>query len=153
MDRTITLRFASSFRSLGPGRSCWLGGRAVATAGRRRGVRRFSALRGHYGVYVALWAVIPALCFLLVWASVSPALVTDQVLHDPAAQALPQFDFARASILSEARHIARGDIAAGFNPLSTRLAPAYAAAQSRFDWIGTTLALILAFAEIGRAHG
>src|SRR3546814_6826585 len=48
----------------------------------------------------------------------------------------PQFDFARASILSEARHIARGDIAAGFNPLSTRLAPAYAAAQSRFDWIG-----------------
>src|SRR3546814_10927383 len=58
----------------------------------------------------------------------------------------PQFDFARASILSEARHIARGDIAAGFNPLSTRLAPAYAAAQSRFDWIGTTLALILAFA-------
>src|SRR3546814_6010130 len=107
-------------------------------------------------------------------SDLSPALVTDQVLHDPAAQALPQFDFARASILSEARHIARGDIAAGFNPLSTRLAPAYAAAQSRFDWIGTTLALILAFAggafayvrvrpdfrartrveriEIGRAH-
>src|SRR3546814_5285233 len=76
-------------------------------------------------------------------SDLSPALVTDQVLHDPAAQALPQFDFARASILSEARHIARGDIAAGFNPLSTRLAPAYAAAQSRFDWIGTT--------QIGRA--
>ncbi len=113
---------------------------------RRGGVRRFSALPGHYGWYVALWAVIPALVFLLVWASVSPALVTDQVLHDPAARALPQFDFARASILSEARHIARGDIAAGFNPLSTMLAPAYAAAQAKFDWIGTALALILAFA-------
>src|SRR3546814_14649149 len=34
----------------------------------------------------------------------------------------------------------------GSSVLSTRLAPAYAAAQSRFDWIGTTLALILAFA-------
>lgn len=109
-------------------------------------MRRFSSLPGHYGWYVALWAVIPAVLFVLVWASVSPALVTDRVLHDPAAQALPQFGFARASILSEARQIASGNMIAGFNPLSTQLAPAYAAAQSAFDWIGTVLALILAFA-------
>ncbi|HVI98505.1 MAG TPA: phosphate ABC transporter permease subunit PstC [Sphingomonas sp.] len=138
--------FPLLFLILGLGLIGWLSARARAFAFRRGGARRFSALPGHYGWYVALWAVVPALIFVLVWASASPALVTDQVLRDPAAQALPQFGFARASILSEARHIASGDIAAGFNPLSTTLAPAYAAAQSKFDWIGTALALILAFA-------
>src|SRR3546814_12338948 len=116
--RPILSTFALFFVILGLGLIGWLSARARAMAFRRGGVRRFSALPGHYGWYVALWAVIPALVFLLVSASVSPALVTDQVLPVPAAQALPQFDFARASILSPPPHTPRSSLALLFPPTS-----------------------------------
>jgi phosphate transport system permease protein len=107
-------------------------------------------LPGHYGWYVALWTAIPALVFLIIWSAVSPPLVTEAVLRNPAAQALPPFGFVRASILGEARAIASGEMATGFHALSSQLAPAYAAAQAKYDWIATALALLLAF--VGGAY-
>ena len=124
----------------------WLSARMRAVAFRRAGTARFSSLPSHHGAYVALWTVLPAALFVAVWASVSPALVTDTVLRDPAATLLPPPGFDRAAVLSEARDLADGDGIGAFNPLSQRLAPAYAAAQSRFDWIGSGVALLLAFA-------
>lgn len=113
---------------------------------RRNSTARFSSLPSHYGAYVAMWTVLPAALFLAIWSSVSPALVTDRVLRDPAAAQLPPPGFERAAILSEARSLAAGRSFGAFNPLSQNLAPAYASAQARYNWIAAAAALLLAFA-------
>jgi len=123
----------------------WLTARARADRFLRAATRS-SSLPGHHGWYVALWTLVPPLLFLAFWATVAPALVTDAVLATPAAAALPPQGFARATILSEARALGAGRAYGAFHPLAATLAPAYAAAQTRFDWIATGLALALAFA-------
>lgn len=130
----------------------WLTARMRAVGFRRGSTARFSSLPSHFGGYVALWTVLPAALFLCVWASTSPALVTDRVLRDPIAAQLPPPGFDRAAILSEARSLASGNSFGAFNPLSQKLAPAYAAAQNRNDWIGSAVALLLAFASGGVAY-
>ena len=124
----------------------WLTARARAVSFRRLSTARFSSLPSHHGTYVTLWTVLPALIFLCVWSFTSPALVTDHVLTAPAAQQLPPPGFERAAVLSEARNLANGRAFGAFHPLAETLAPEYRNAQSRFDWIGTAAALLLAFA-------
>jgi phosphate transport system permease protein len=124
----------------------WIVARARAATFRVGTKERFSALPGHHGAFVALWTVLPPLVFLSVWWFVSPALVTDAVIATPAAAALPPAGFDRAAILSEARNLARGQAFGAFHDLSELLAPLYAAAQRRYDWIATALAGLLAFA-------
>ena len=128
----------------------WLSARARA-ASFRTGGRRFSSLPGHHAWYVALFTLLPPLVFLGVWSLTAPALVTDAVLATPAAAQLPVPGFERASILSEARRLGEGSAAGAFHPLARVLAPAYAAAQSRYDWIATAAALFLALAGGGYA--
>lgn len=122
----------------------WLTGRVRAIAFRRGAARRQSSLPGHYGTYVALWVLVPTLLFLLVWANVTPAMVTNVVLDTPAAVQLPPPGFERAAVLTEARAIADGHRVPGFNALAAALAPAYARAQGRYDVIGDMIALLLA---------
>ena len=107
---------------------------------------RASALPSHHGWYALLFTVLPPLIFLAVWSVTAPALVTDTVLGTPAAIQLPPPGFDRAAILSEARALADGTSFGAFHDLARTLAPAYAAAQSRYDWIATALASCLAFA-------
>ncbi|KQR83110.1 phosphate ABC transporter permease subunit PstC [Sphingomonas sp. Leaf343] len=123
----------------------WLTARARAARFKVAG-RRFSSLPGHFGWYVALWTIVPPLIFLAIWSTVSPALVTDAVLSTPAAAQLPPPGFDRAAILSEARELGAGRAYGAFHGLARLLAPAYAAAQDRYDWIATAAALLLAFA-------
>jgi phosphate transport system permease protein len=130
---------------LGLGLIAWASARIRARRFRTAGAR-FSSLPVHFGWYVALWTVLPPLLFLAVWAATSPALVTDTVLATPAAATLTPAGFERAAILSEARGLASGARFGAFNDQSRALAPAYAAAQARYDWIATTAALLLAFA-------
>jgi phosphate transport system permease protein len=125
----------------------WLAARARATTFRRASGARFSSLPSHHGTYVALWTLLPAVLFISIWSFTSPALVTDRVLTTPAAQQLPPKGFERAAILSEARNLANGRGFGAFHPLSQTLAPAYDAAQSRYDWIGSAVALLLAFSS------
>lgn len=122
----------------------WLAARMRAATFRKPGVARFTALPVHYGYFVALAALVPPLLFLAAWNATAPALVTDAVIATPAAATLPPPGFERASILSEARALANGRSHVPFHALSVRLAPAYAAAQARYDWIATALALCLA---------
>ena len=124
----------------------WLSARARASHYRRISRARFSSLPSHFGWFVALWTLLPPIVFLAVWSLSAPALVTDAVLQAPAAAHLPPPGFERASILSEARNLAEGARFGAFHPLATALAPAYRTAQSRFDWIATAAALLLAFA-------
>jgi len=118
----------------------WVAARArAATFAGARG-----ALPRHHGWHAAVLVIAPPLLFLGIWSATSPALVTDTVLAAPAAAALPPPGYARAAILSEARALAAGRAGAAFNPLAPVLAPAYAAAQARYDRIATAVAVLLA---------
>ena len=107
---------------------------------------RLHSLPGYHGWYVALWTVVPALLFAIAWQSLSPALIYQQVLADPAAAQLPAFGFERDTILSEARAVASGDSYGAFNPAANRLVDAYRGASLRFGVIGLLVTLILGFA-------
>jgi phosphate transport system permease protein len=123
----------------------WVSARARAARFRSTAARRFSSLPQHHGWFVAMGILLPAFAFLAAWHFVAPALVTDAVIASPGAASLPPPGLDRAAILSEARNLANGDAWGAFHPLSERLAPAYARAQSRYDWIATAIALLLAF--------
>jgi phosphate transport system permease protein len=125
----------------------WIAARARARVWRATTPRaRFSSLPRHFGTYVALWTLVPAAIFLAIWSFAQPALVTAEVLQAPAAAQLPPFGFARATALAEARNLAADPTALAFNPAARALAPAYGAAEAKYSWIGTALALLLAFA-------
>lgn len=138
--------FALLFLLAGLGLVAWLSARARAVAlGRGEGPRLHS-VPAYHGWYVALWALVPALLFLAAWQLIAPGLVTDAVLASPAAKALPADAMSRSAILQEARSLASGELAGAFNPQSESLAPAFASAARFYGWIGTALALLLAFA-------
>ncbi|MGH6781243.1 MAG: phosphate ABC transporter permease subunit PstC [Sphingomonadaceae bacterium] len=134
------------FLVLGLGLIAWITARMRAARFGGTGANRPHSLPAYHGWYVGLWAVVPALLFLLVWSIVSPGLVTQAVLQTPAAAELPALAVERSAILAEARGLASDSVATAFNPLSTTLAPAYKDALTLYGTIGTVLALILAFA-------
>ena len=109
------------------------------------------SLPGYHGWYVALWLAIPALLFAIIWANVSPALVTNAVLASPAAANLSADPFQQSTILAEARNIAMGYGGAAFNPQTQALVPEYAAALRYYAFIGFAVSILLAFA--GGAFG
>jgi len=112
--------------------------------GLRGGGARLNSLPNYHGFYVALWAALPAILFLAVWAPVQSGLVDQAVLASPAGQQLPAFDMARDSILSEAREIASGQREAGFNPESSEIAPIYAEASAKYAAVGGGIAILFA---------
>jgi phosphate transport system permease protein len=112
--------------------------------GLRGGGARLNSLPNYHGLYVAIWAAVPALLLLTLWAPIQTGLVEQTVLASPVGQKLPDFDLARDTILTEAQGIAAGEIEAGFNPESTELAPIYAAASSRYAAIGGGIAIVIA---------
>lgn len=131
--------------ALGLGLAGWLVARSRAWGLRRQSVR-LTSLPTYHGWYAALWVAVPIVLFAAVWGSVSPALVTQAVLQDPAAAELPAFGFKRDSILNEARAVATGSAAAVFNPDARALVEPYRAAIMRYDIIGVVVALLVAFA-------
>ncbi len=138
------------FLVLGLGLVGWIFGRARAATfvraakGGPRG--QVNSLPSYHGWFVAVCALVPALLFMSIWQSISPALVTDMVIASPVAADLPQDGFARAAILSEARAIAQGMQDSGFQAQSERLVPLYREALSFYQGIGLAGTLLLLFA-------
>ena len=131
---------------IGLGLVAWLAARARATAFAGPGKARAHSLPGQHGWYVALWTVIPALLFLVVWNNVSGNLIYSQVLASPEAQSLPGFGMQRQAILNEAYALATGRAHNAFHAESTALAPVYARAIAFYSWIGLGVAVLVAFA-------
>ena len=119
----------------------WLG---FVRARRLRTTTRLHSLPSYHGAYAALWAIIPALLLLAIWAPVQSRLVDTAVLSSPEGRALPSAPMQRESILSEAGDIASGKISEGFNPQSTTLAPRIRAEDSRFGLLGGSAAVLIA---------
>ena len=113
-------------------------------SGLRRGGARLNSLPNYHALYVGLWAALPALLALAVWAPVQGQLVDQAVLASPAGQKLPDFEMQRETILGEARQIAAHEIEAGFNPESTDLAPIYAAESVKYAMLGGGVAILIA---------
>ncbi|MDP3906564.1 phosphate ABC transporter permease subunit PstC [Novosphingobium sp.] len=135
---------------LGLGAAGWFAGRAKARL-LYTGRGSLAAMPGYHAWHLLLWIVIPALLVWTIWAGISPAMVRDAVLADPAAAQLPASDFERDAILGEARRLAADPAAAVFNPLAAGLADTFRSVKLRFDLIGAALALLAAFA--GGAFG
>jgi phosphate transport system permease protein len=131
----------------------WLSARARAMAFAAPCGPRLHSLPGYHGWYVAIWAALPALLFLLLWVPLSDRLVMDAVLGSPAAAHLPPFEMQRAAILQETRRLAEGLRQSSFYPQARELAPVYGSALSRYRLIGTLAALLLALAGGAFAYG
>ncbi|PKQ00455.1 MAG: phosphate ABC transporter permease subunit PstC [Alphaproteobacteria bacterium HGW-Alphaproteobacteria-13] len=124
----------------------WLAGRGRSALLASRTETALHSRPQYHGWYVALWLFAPAALFLAVWTSVSPALITNQVLASEAAQSLPAFGFERGAILSDARSVAQGKQAAVRLPAAAPLVQPYAEAARRYGAIGVAAMLALALA-------
>lgn len=136
-----------TFLILGLGFIAWLTARAKAISFTVQGGPRPHSLPGFHGWYVALWSVIPALLFIVIWGIVAENLVIQAVLDHPAASALPEMAMQRDAILNEARGLADGSLQVAFNPQANELAPIYKEAANRYGLIGAVAALLLSFAS------
>ncbi|GMM60359.1 phosphate ABC transporter permease subunit PstC [Novosphingobium pituita] len=133
--------------ALGLGLVGWLAARSRAWAFRARAPGgRLNSLPSFHAWYVALWVMVPALLFALVWNAVSPALVTAHVLADPAAAALPTFGFERQSMLAQARAVAQGHAFGVFAPEAEGLVAPYRVALARYESIGLIVTILVALA-------
>ena len=130
--------------ALALGLAGWLAARARAWTFKRAqpGVR-LAALPSYHGWYVALWIVIPAVLFAMVWAALSPNLVLQSVLASPAAADLPSFGLQRQTMLAEARYVALGNSPAVFNPAAAGLVEPFRTAISFYNWIGLAATLVI----------
>jgi phosphate transport system permease protein len=132
--------------ALGLGLAGWLAARARAWSFRRAQPQvRLLSLPSYHGWYVALWIVIPALAFILLWSSIAPQLVIQSVLASPAAEHLPAFGFQRQTILAEARAVATGAAAGVFNPIARDLVEPFRLAIERMNLIGAAITFAIAF--------
>jgi phosphate transport system permease protein len=139
------------FAVIGLGFIAWAISRAKAAHfAPTRGKLRL-ALPQHYGFYVGIWTVVPALIAVWIWSIIAPALVDQAVLAHPLAQQLPAFDLQRQSILGEAYSIAGNPNAFATDPLARDLAPVIAEAKGRYGIIGGLMALVIALAGGGYA--
>ncbi|GGB62937.1 phosphate ABC transporter permease subunit PstC [Blastomonas aquatica] len=134
------------FLIAGLGLITWVFARARAGKFITAGPASVHSLPSYHGWYAAMWAVVPAVIFLVVWNSIAPALGSYAVLDSPLAASLPTDPFTRAAILSEARDLSRDANLKVFNDAAVQLAPLYGEADRRYTMIGALAAFLLCFA-------
>jgi phosphate transport system permease protein len=122
----------------------WVAARAKALALATGKPRTVHSLPGYHGWYVALWALLPALAFLIGWSLIAPGLAEGAALRDVAGAALDPL--AAADLLAEAVAIGGGDQATAFDPRAGAVAEALARYDSRNALLGLAISLLLAFA-------
>lgn len=130
----------------------WFVGRARAASFIGSDTSVINSLPSYHGWFFFLWAIIPPIIFLIIWSSISPALVTDMVLASPEASSVAADPFTRSAVLSEARAVANGSNQALFQEGSEKLVPLYAAAQSYYNSIALVATLLLIFAGSAYAY-
>jgi phosphate transport system permease protein len=126
-----------------------VGGASLVRARTLRAGGRMHSLPVYHAAYGFLWVVGPALLLLAAWTVVQQPLVNAAILGTPQGQAIPVEQ--RSAVLAEAREIARGEIAGGFNPQSAPLAPQVVQAESHYASIGGIAAILAALGSAGFA--
>jgi phosphate transport system permease protein len=131
--------------AVGLGLAGWLAGRAKAwgfQAG--EAAPRLVARPVYHAWYVAVWAVVPVLAFVVLWSVLAPQLVLQSVLGTPAADALPMSGFERDAFLNEARAVALGQAPGVFNIEAEALVAPFRDAIGRYNVIGIVLTVVIA---------
>lgn len=138
--------------AMGLGLAGWLAGRAKAWSFQSDDIAQRPAARPIYHAwYVALWAVIPVLVFVVLWSALAPQLVLQSVLASPAAADLPGFGFERNAFLGEARAVAMGHAAGVFNSEAEGLITPFREAIARYNIIGIIVTVMIALCGGGLA--
>jgi phosphate transport system permease protein len=84
--------------------------RALTTVGGASNIRQLHSLPGHYGIYAALWAAVPAFLALMIWTSAEDWLVTKLVVSNLPEQ-VQQLPAAELSlIINDIKNMAAGDV-------------------------------------------
>ena len=90
------------------------GKRAIAVAGGRAGIKTLHSLPGYYGCYAALWAGLPALLLLGLWAGFQDTLITALVRSHLPVEAVAGLSEGNLSLLiSDIQNLAGGNIVSG----------------------------------------
>lgn len=90
------------------------GKRAIAVAGGRSGIKTLHSLPGYYGCYAALWAGLPALLLLGLWAGFQDTLITALVRSHLPVEAVAGLSEGNLSLLiSDIQNLAGGNIVSG----------------------------------------
>lgn len=105
------------------------------------------SIPNYHGWHVALWIVVPAFVSWGIWGLISPGLIEQMVLDNPAAAKLPSSQMERHAILAEAAYLASNPDSQAFNPLSVSLISAMQGARHYFDLIGALLIAVVALAS------
>ena len=63
---------------------------------------------GYYGGYIAIWSVLPALVFLLIWSAISPLVVSNLVRGELPERVLRQYGGQVSLIMGTVDAVARG---------------------------------------------
>ena len=88
--------------------------RAVSAAGGHAGIKSLHSLPGYYGFYAALWAGLPALLLLGLWAGLQDHLVISLVMAQLSPDLVAGLSDGQLSLLvSDIQNLARGNIVAG----------------------------------------
>ncbi len=118
--------------------------RAVSVAGGHAGIKHLHSLPGYYGFYAALWAGLPALLLLALWAGLQENIVTSLVMAQlPPELASGLSDGELSLLVNDIQNLARGSIVAG------EITPAIqsaAAAYGRLQHLATLTLWLLALA-------
>ena len=130
------------------GAGFWLGhARAVAGVPRPKGrqLGSLGALPRHYGTYVALWCVLPALAMLALWTALEPrvtqALVVAGLPDD--MRALPAWQL--GLLVNDIRNLVQGEVSErGVDPVLVAAAERYAEIDRIAAFGRAALALALA---------
>ncbi|MEZ5499178.1 MAG: phosphate ABC transporter permease subunit PstC [Steroidobacteraceae bacterium] len=124
----------------------WLGkARAISVAGGARGVRNLHSLPSHYGQFVGIWTLLPAVAIFLLWVMLSDAVITAKVgAHMPAEIAqLPADRF--SLVMNDVRNVAAGRTPAALaEPLVREAAERYRSAKQTSDILLAVLVLATA---------
>jgi phosphate transport system permease protein len=135
------------FLALGLGLAGWLVARTRAWRFKASATNgRIAALPIYHAWYAGLWTGGPMLLFAAVWNAISPRLVMQHVLSQPAASGLPAFGMRRDAILSQAQQVADGGLASAPIAEAQALAEPFREATALYGWIGLAVTLVLGLA-------
>jgi phosphate transport system permease protein len=135
------------FLALGLGLAGWLVARTRAWRFKASATNgRIAALPIYHAWYAGLWTGGPMLLFAAVWSAISPRLVMQHVLSQPAASGLPAFGMRRDAILSQAQQVADGGLASAPIAEAQALVEPFREATALYGWIGLAVTLVLGLA-------
>jgi len=119
--------------------------RAFALASAGGGIRTLHSLPGHYGLFAAIWAGVPAVLMIFLWQSLESSVVTDLVIRDLPAEVRSLPDERVGLFMNDVKNLVAGNI------ISDKLTPEIRQAADHWQrliffsgWARTVLAAALA---------